>query len=244
MKKNNKNTSARIDPIQEQKNIQNRMLLIALCVVLLSVAVLFLWWRSAAKGVLMTATEENMEVVPGSEIERSEIRAITFQSDFSGETFDAWDISAAGDGSVMAWVTESTEAAGQYDLYIGAKGGVTANPDSSYWFSGYSSLQEIHFNGSFDTSNVTDMSYMFSGCTVLTGLDVSGFDTSNVTNMEYMFNNCYELASLDVSGFDTSNVMNMTGMFFNCLNLTDIDISGFDMEEAETESMTGADVEE
>ena len=35
----------------------------------------------------------------------------------------------------------------------------------------------------FNTNNVTDMSFMFSGCLSLKKLNLSNFDTSNVTNM-------------------------------------------------------------
>ena len=65
----------------------------------------------------------------------------------------------------------------------------------------------------FDTSNVTNMNYMFSGCSSLQSLDLSNFDTSNVTNMGSMFNGCSSLQSLDLSNFDTSKVTNMDGMF-------------------------------
>jgi len=34
----------------------------------------------------------------------------------------------------------------------------------------------------FDTSKVTDMSYMFYSCRSLTSLDLSSFDTSNVVD--------------------------------------------------------------
>ena len=67
-----------------------------------------------------------------------------------------------------------------------------------------------------DTSNVTDMSYMFVGagdeddyyCT----LDLSNFDTSNVTNMHgiFLFRNFDEIVLND---FDTSKVTDMSNMF-------------------------------
>ena len=79
-----------------------------------------------------------------------------------------------------------------------------------------------------DTSNITDMSNMFSDCGSLTSIDVSGFDTSKVTNMSNMFSSCNSLTSIDVSGFDTSKVTNMSAMFSGCGSLTSIDVSGFD----------------
>ena len=42
---------------------------------------------------------------------------------------------------------------------------------------------------------------MFSDCSSLTSLDLSGFDTSKVTDMNHMFTNCFKLTSLDVSNF-------------------------------------------
>ena len=83
-----------------------------------------------------------------------------------------------------------------------------------------------------NTSNVTNMSYMFSDCKGLTSTtQIIGFtnlNTSNVTNMERMFQNCYNLTSIDVSNFDTSNVTNMHCMFYDCSGLTSLDLSNFD----------------
>ena len=78
----------------------------------------------------------------------------------------------------------------------------------------------------FDTSNVTDMSLMFFGCTSLTSLDLSNFDTSNVTYMDGMFSVCSSLSSLDLSGWDTSNVTIMSHIFNGCTSLTTINASG------------------
>ena len=94
-------------------------------------------------------------------------------------------------------------------------------------FSGCSGLTSLDVSG-FDTASVTNMSAMFSGCSGLTSLDVSGFDTASVTNMSSMFSGCSGLTSLDVSGFDTSSVTNMRYMFYDCLSLTSLDVSGFD----------------
>ena len=79
----------------------------------------------------------------------------------------------------------------------------------------------------FDTSAVTNMSYMFRLCSNLTTLDVSNFNTSAVTNMSYMFSNCRNLSTLDVSSFNTSAVTNMSYMFDACSNLTTLDVSNF-----------------
>ncbi|MBQ6252383.1 BspA family leucine-rich repeat surface protein [Ruminococcus sp.] len=79
-----------------------------------------------------------------------------------------------------------------------------------------------------DTSAVTDMSYMFDGCTSLGNFDLSGFDTSNVTSMNHMFGDCYRLTTLDLTKFDTSKVTDMSWMFYNCMKLTSLKTDSFD----------------
>lgn len=49
-----------------------------------------------------------------------------------------------------------------------------------------------------------------------------GCDTSNVTDMEWMFNSCLSLQTLDLSSFDTSKVTEMGEMFRRCFNLRTI----------------------
>ena len=63
------------------------------------------------------------------------------------------------------------------------------------------------------------MERMFSGCSVLTNLDLSSFNTTNVTDMSYMFSGCSSLINLDLSGFNTSKVTNMYSMFYYCSKL-------------------------
>jgi len=94
-------------------------------------------------------------------------------------------------------------------------------------FSGCSALKTLDVS-KFNTQNVTDMGWMFSDCSALTTLDVSNFDTKNVTSMTSMFSNCKTLTTLDVSNFDTKNVTSMTSMFSDCSKLTTLDISNFD----------------
>lgn len=93
--------------------------------------------------------------------------------------------------------------------------------DMSGLFSGCSELTEIGGFDQFDTSNATDMSEMFSGCSSLTTLSFGEkFNTSNVTNMANMFGGCLRLNSLTFGeNFNTSNVTNMASMFNNCGNL-------------------------
>ena len=79
----------------------------------------------------------------------------------------------------------------------------------------------------FDTSNVTEMGYMFANCKNLTSLDVSSFETSDVIDMQGMFMYCNNLTNIDVSSFNTSKVKNFTYMFEDCTSLTSLDVSRF-----------------
>lgn len=87
----------------------------------------------------------------------------------------------------------------------------------------------------FNTSNVTDMSYMFHQARNLKELDLSMFNTSKVKDMSFMFGcesdwyylNMESLASLNLSSFDTRNVTNMNSMFRGCKVLPALDLSSF-----------------
>ena len=161
--------------------------------------------------------------VLGSEILRSEITEVKIEENLTNAPSTAWDVSEASDGSVLAWVTETS---GGKTLTIAGEGGVIAPKDSSYLFKGYFNLQKADLNG-LDTSYVTNMNSMFYQCRGLTSLDLSSFDTQNVTDMSFMFLECLSLTSLDLSSFDTQNVTDMRYMFSGCQDLTGLDLSSF-----------------
>ncbi len=96
----------------------------------------------------------------------------------------------------------------------------------NYMFSGCESLASIDLSH-FNTEKVTDMWGMFYNCSCLTSLDFSSFDTGNVTDMAIMFKGCNELMSIDLSHFNTENVTDMSDMFKYCSALTTIDLSSF-----------------
>ncbi|RXV51182.1 hypothetical protein CYQ17_15035, partial [Enterococcus faecalis] len=64
----------------------------------------------------------------------------------------------------------------------------------------------------------------FSGSTIVS-INLSGLDTSQVTDMTNMFSSCSKLTSLDLSSFNTSQVTSMEGMFSGCSGLTSLDVS-------------------
>jgi len=96
---------------------------------------------------------------------------------------------------------------------------VKANPDSTRLFA-MTGLETIENLSYLDTSEVTNMSFMFAGCGNLRNVKFSDLNTSNVTDMSYMFagmtdpDNKNEI-NLDLSNWNTSKVRDMSNMFFN-----------------------------
>ena len=88
------------------------------------------------------------------------------------------------------------------------------------WFANSPSLLSVEGLEYLNTSEVTDMSYMFSGCSSLTSLDLRGFDTGKVTNMSSMFSGCSSLVTIKVGdGWTTSKVTSSDNMFYDCGSL-------------------------
>jgi len=137
---------------------------------------------------------------------------------------------------------------------ITIESGVSANDNSTQTFADFPNLTEIDGIGNLNVNSTTNMSKMFSGCTSLQELDLTGWNTSNVgtmkemfyqctnlesitfgptfstnkvTDMNCMFAECGKLESLDVSKFNTALVNDMYCMFYECSNLEVIDVSGF-----------------
>ena len=82
----------------------------------------------------------------------------------------------------------------------------------------YKDNPDFQYCPMFDTSGVTDMTYMFSNCKSLAS--IPQLDTRSVTNMESMFENCSSLIS--IPQLDTWSVTNMRSMFNGCTSLTTI----------------------
>ena len=105
---------------------------------------------------------------------------------------------------------------------------VIATPTTTYsWFCDMENLQSITGIAYLNTSEVTNMGWMFGGCSSLKNLDLSSFNTANVSDMRCMFYNCESLMSLDLSHFNTTVVNDMYGMFDHCESLTSLNVSNF-----------------
>ena len=86
-------------------------------------------------------------------------------------------------------------------------------------FQGKNQLQKVHY---LNTSAVTDMSFMFNGCSNLTSINADNLVHRGVKNLSYLFITCTNLESIDVSSWDTSNVTNMDRIFASCFKLSSI----------------------
>lgn len=157
---------------------------------------------------------------------RRNVEGIIFRNtrDYPAE---AWDISADGDRSVMAWLEDGI-------LTVGADRKIQLNPDSADLFHGYENIAYIQFNDCVDTSRVENMAYLFADCKSLQSLDLTGFDTGQVTSMQGMFFGCSALTDLELGKLDTSAVTNMRAMFYGCGVLRKLDVSSFDTSSVTT----------
>lgn len=169
------------------------------------------------------------DVLGNEDFNREQVRSIRFLDSLEGAPEDCWDVSAGGDGSVLAWMEDDGS-----ELCIAADGGVIANPNSAGLFAFYTSLEEVDFAGCFDTSRAEDMSDMFENCAALEELDLSDFDTSNVRYMAAMFSDCPSMRRVDLSGFDTRHLRDMSYMFAFDESLEELDLSSFETPELYT----------
>lgn len=92
----------------------------------------------------------------------------------------------------------------------------------SYW-----GFKNLKVSGEITGPN-GNMNNMFSNCSNLTSVDLSGLNTSLVNSMENLFRYCTNLNSLNLNGFDTSLVVSMSGAFEGCKSVTSLDLSSWD----------------
>ena len=195
---------------------------------------------------------------------RPYIRTITFGNDLSNLpsncTEESLCFDVTGDGNtkkVYGYLIDSGLTVGTntyddndseilsplYNLYIVSEAPIFAPADCSLFFAGFNNLININYNNNFNTSKVTNMSYMFLPATSGDWSSEVVLTTSNndvkPTLLNKINNSDVELMSagglryhsrlenLDLSSFNTSKVTNMERMFSDCSSLTSLDLSGF-----------------
>ena len=187
----------------------------------------------ATSGFLGSASNENETI---KAIQRQNINKVVFERSISSEVYDhtaktisdttrAWDVSSAGDQSIVAWFVEDENTNGTYVIHIGSEGGVLANADSSYLFANIGSSENCKSTVTIanlsllDVSTVTNMNYMFknTGKQAMTELDLgTNFSTGSATTMVGMFQGAgYNAMTTLTLGdlFVTPKVTDMNNMF-------------------------------
>ena len=99
---------------------------------------------------------------------------------------------------------------------------LNATKSTSYLFSNYTGTSVDGLISYIDTTNVTNMGYMFVGCRNLTSIPL--LNTSKVTDMVVMFRECTNLTS--IPQLDVSNVTDMNYIFDSCAKLEEIHMTG------------------
>ena len=132
------------------------------------------------------------------------------------------------DGPYVAWDIDGTNQREIEEVAVGEELLFVTGPVVQHLFYGH--LGNWDFGDLTDTSNVTDMSFMFNGSGAdgkFNGTFGGNWDFSNVKNMSSMFWYCYEF-NQDISNWDVSNVTNMASMFFYAYVFNQ-DISNWDV---------------
>ena len=187
---------------------------------------------------------------------RPYIRTITFGNDLSNLPSNCTEenlcFDVTGDGNtkkVYGYLIDSglkdsnNPEQSLYNLYIVSEAPIFAPADCSLFFAGFNSLVNINYNNNFNTSKVTNMSYMFlpveSGdwssevvlATSNNDVKPALLNKINNSNVELMsaqgLRYHSSLENLDLGDFNTSNVTNMSNMFRACKSLTSLDLSSF-----------------
>ena len=95
-------------------------------------------------------------------------------------------------------------------------------------FSGCTDLVTVDFTN-FNWANIQDIGYMFYACDSFKSIDLSNFDISKITNMERAFQSCDSLETVIFPESSQQNVQNMKYMFYYCKALKSIDLSKFSL---------------
>lgn len=89
-------------------------------------------------------------------------------------------------------------------------------------FVGLEGIKTVEFTSQNDTSNVTNMSFMFGASPSLETLDLSTFYTPHLTTISYMFYNDSSLRHIDMRNFTFDNVSSYVETFSSVHNNCEI----------------------
>jgi surface protein len=138
--------------------------------------------------------------------------------DLSDENFNITDINKSFDGNNFNNYSEKSNNSNEIDksetfyndnLILSS---IQKNTNSS----AYNEINELNYFKENIFTNVTDMRYMFYGCSSLISLpDLSKWNTKNVINMEEMYSECKSLISFpDIPEENAEKLINV--LILNC----------------------------
>ena len=110
------------------------------------------------------------------------IKKITFKVNEELEGLEGTDVSAFGDGSIIATLEGDDEI-----VIHAANPDIRTNVDASYMFARMQALETVEGWDLVDTKMSTNMRNMFYYAVKLTDIDLASMDTKNVTNMWSIF---------------------------------------------------------
>lgn len=169
----------------------------------------------------------------GSRYQRGQIHTVTFVDTLECAPKDAWDVSEAGNGTVMAWVRPCTSSPDKFDGLRAALDDYTtersiADKDRSIKRE-RPKLYDLYIGAEGGVWAGDSCGSMFAGYhSVQKFVFGDAFHTEDTEDMSWMFGWCANLTDLCLLSFDTANVQDMSWMFSACKNLRTLDLRGFD----------------
>lgn len=152
---------------------------------------------------------------PKTTLHRMFILLITLMSAISANAQEAYANYTASNTTLTFYYDKlrSTRTGTTYDLNEGS--------DFPGWFTDntYYKVKKAVIDPSFVGARPTTTYAWFYGMYIQSIEGISYLNTSEVTNMAWMFGHCTKLKSLDLSHFNTSKVIQMHDMFYECEKL-------------------------
>lgn len=137
-------------------------------------------------------------------IDKEKVTSITILPEYDGDHQTAWTVD-----EMMFYATENGE------VYISVGPGVHMVGSMHKAFANFTNAASITGLSLLETSNVTDMSYLFAGSGFYE-IDISTWDTARVANFSYMVYNTPALEIVNMSNLDLSNVVDISYIFAKC----------------------------
>lgn len=140
------------------------------------------------------------------------------------------------DGKETSVVTTDTSASRILAYYDEANGvinlvnednaDVYMNEDSSYMFSGLTKLTYLDLS-QYMIEYVTNVEYMFYRCLELERVQMQKINTGKLITLKAMFAYCWKLVEMDLGDWNVENVTNMSSIFLQCKSMVSVNLEGW-----------------